>query len=181
MTDFSTTVEQVGNTYPNPVLFTNGIAMAVTPLLSSNSNKYKFTQRQDRILVRGKRVDKSLNDLFIVIGVDQPALERRADSMLLYDPFPKSPKSVYSYQANRLAVYIGTEKEFYGPVFTSTEDMGMVIYIHSLSHITIEEIADMLLHAIEKYKNHIRGFFSYNRGQEDIRAIAPIWKLGLEI
>lgn len=179
MDNISSTLEQIATTHPNPILFASGVAMALVPLIETESKKYKASNRQEKVLIRGKGQDRSLNDVFVSVGINLPTPTETSDCMLKYDPTQRPSKIAYSHEANRAALYIGTQKEFDGPFFADTSDMGIVVYILGLSTTKTDELTKLILNCIEKYKKGERGFYSYTHGQEDITSLPAIWRLGL--
>jgi len=177
MSEFGTSLKQVANTHGNPALFSSGAALALASLINDTTRKFKVVNKDDRLLIRGK--DKNLNQACISLGIDYPTIKATSECMLAYDPIPSPTRAIYSYEASRVALYIGTDKEFLGPFFAGTSEMGLVVYLIGLDNITLEEVSELIINLVDMYKRDKRGFYTYVHGQKEPMFYKPVWPLGL--
>jgi hypothetical protein len=177
MTDLSVSLKQIAKTHANPMLFSSGIALALTSLLNILTNKFKITNRDEKLNIRAK--DKIVNQAFISLGIDYPTINATSECMLAYDPIPCPIKAVYSHEAKRIALYLGTEDEFLGPFFADSNDMGIIVYLIGMDNIILDEVANLIVEMVDIYKHGDRGFYTYVHGQKEPVHYTPIWPLGL--
>lgn len=173
----TSTLNQIAHSHPNPSLFSEGIALALSSILEGSSKKFKFNKRSNKLHVQA--TDKTFKDTFVCLGVIDPPLDLSDNCMLSYDPLTRLKRPAYSHEAQRVALYIGNDSEFIGPVFKDTHDMGIIIYLSGLNNINIEEVASLILEYLEIYKSGKRGFYTYWHGQEKPNHHQPVWPIGL--
>ena len=173
------TLSQIAHSHQNPSLFSDGVALSINSLLEDKNKKFKFTKNKNLLYV--KTNDNKYKDVFVCFGIVIPPLEETKDCMLQYDPINRPPIPAYSHEAQRAAIYIGTQKEFNGPIFNSPADMGIIIYLSGINNITADEVADQVLHFLDLYKAGKRGFYTYWHGQDADSYYDPVWPLGLMI
>ncbi len=174
MDNYTATLDEIAHASPNPLVFAKSVALAVAPHAQQNTSL--------RVVPVGERLDlkdAKLKGVAFTFGADYPAIDRSEGSMLAYDPLPGPPQIGYSHDAIRGALFLGTQKEFKGPVFSGPEDMGLIAYLHYRDNVTVADIAALLPKLLKLYKSKKRGFVVYTHGEENLVTHEPVWPLGI--
>lgn len=174
MSTYSTTLDDIAHASPNPIVFAKSLALAVAPQVQQGKNL--------RVVPSGEKLelkDAKLKGVSFILGADYPAIDRSPGCMLAYDPLPGPQQVGYSYEAIRGAIFLGTLKEFRGPVFTCPEDMGLIAYLHYRDNVTVADVASLLPKLLKIYKSNKRGFVVYTHGEETLVNHEPVWPLGI--